>query len=159
MKDKQVARLMADSNGPVGFVDRAGKRWSLDTYAEMVVRTTTREAAVQGSIDRMVSHGVNLARVSVHSDSCDICKPYEGRLVSLDGQITDYQGESVMDASTIPPYHPNCEHSLSPVVAAARARSVTVADSRISSSSSRAGAPGCAASRVCRLSANCGRSR
>ena len=118
MKDKQVARLMADSNGAVGFVDKAGKRWGLDTYAEMVVRTTTREAAVQGSIDRMVSHGVNLARVSVHSDSCDICKPYEGRLVSLDGQVTTYQGESAMDASTIPPYHPNCAHSLSPVVAA-----------------------------------------
>lgn len=116
LQDKAI-RKMAQQGG-VGFIDKAGRRWQLDTYSEMVVRTTTREAVVQGATDRMISHGVNLARVTVHASSCEICKPYEGRLVSLDGTITDFEGEPVMDASQIPPFHPNCTHNLAPVVAA-----------------------------------------
>ena len=102
--------------GITGFVDRAGRQWRLDSYAEMAIRTTTREAVVQGSMDRMASHGIDLARVSTHGGSCAICSPYEGRLVSLSGQTVEYQGEAVMDASIVPPYHPRCRHSLAPVV-------------------------------------------
>jgi hypothetical protein len=102
--------------GVTGFVDRAGKRWRLDSYAEMAVRTVTREAVVQGSMDRMASHGVDLARVSAHGSSCSVCLPWEGRLISLSGSVSEYQGEAVADASMVPPYHPRCKHSLSPVV-------------------------------------------
>lgn len=116
MRDRDVQRLLKDSRGLTGFVDRAGKRWALDTYAEMAVRTTTRQAVVQGSMVRMASHGIDLARVSSHASACTICAPYEGRLVSLSGQTVDYQGEAVMDASIVPPYHPNCRHSLAPFV-------------------------------------------
>lgn len=104
------------SRGVTGFVDRAGKRWALDSYAEMAVRTVTREAVVQGSMARMASHGIDLARVSAHASSCSICLPWEGRLLSLSGDTTEYQGEAVADASNVPPYHPRCKHSLSPVV-------------------------------------------
>ena len=112
------AQLQQDlrRRGVTGFVDRAGRQWRLDSYAEMAVRTTTREAVVQGSMDRMASHGIDLARVSTHGGSCAICSPYEGRLVSLSGQTVEYQGEAVMDASIVPPYHPRCRHSLAPVV-------------------------------------------
>ena len=112
------AQLQQDlrRRGVTGFVDRAGKRWALDSYAEMAIRTTTREAVVQGSMDRMASHGIDLARVSAHASSCSICLPWEGRLISLSGQTMDYQGEAVADASNVPPYHPRCRHSLSPVV-------------------------------------------
>ena len=104
--------------GVTGFVDKAGKRWALDTYSEMVVRTVTREAVVQGQLTRMASHGVNLARVSTHSSSCSICVPYEGRLVSLDGATPEFQGEAVADIGAVPtpPFHPNCRHTLQPVV-------------------------------------------
>lgn len=104
--------------GITGFVDAANKQWSLDTYSEMVVRTTTREAVVQGQVMRMASHGVNLARVSMHASACKLCAPYEGRLISLDGSMTEFQGQSVGDASVpLPPYHPNCRHTIEPVVA------------------------------------------
>ena len=117
-RDKDIARLVKDSRGAIGFVDKAGKRWSMDTYAEMVVRTTTRQAVVQGQVDRMASHGVNLARVSTHSSSCPICIPLEGKLISLDGTVSEYQGEPVADSSSLPPFHPNCRHTIYPVVAA-----------------------------------------
>lgn len=112
MRDRHIARMVA--NGGPGFQDAAGRKWTLDRYCRMVVRTTTREAAVQGAVDRMVSHGVTLARVSMHASACQVCKPYEGRLVDLAGTTRDYEGEAVM-TGPLPPYHPNCRHSLAPV--------------------------------------------
>lgn len=119
-------RLLADRTiremarqGGVGFIDRAGKRWQLDTYAEMATRTVVREAAVEGAKARMAAHGIALARVSVHPEPCKICAPWQGRLVSLDGTTTDYEAEAVTDLGSLPnggpPMHPRCKHSLQPV--------------------------------------------
>lgn len=104
--------------GITGFVDRSGRKWALDTYSEMAVRTVTREAVVQGQLARMASHGINLARVTTHASACHICQPWEGRLVCLDGSVADFQGEAVADLGAVPapPYHPNCTHNLAPVV-------------------------------------------
>lgn len=112
-------RQALERRGQTAFVDIAGRRWALADYADMAVRTVTREAVVEGSIARMTANGVNLARVSAHASSCEICKPWEGRLVSLDGSSTDYEGEAVTDLSSMPnsgpPFHPRCGHSLHPV--------------------------------------------
>lgn len=114
-RDPEYRRLQR--KGITGFVDAAGRQWRLDTYSEMVVRTTVREAVVQGQIQRMADAGVNLARISQHSSSCAICRPFEGRLVSLDGSTTEFEGQSVADTSIgLPPYHPNCRHTIEPVV-------------------------------------------
>lgn len=117
MRDPQVRRMV--QQGGYGFVDRAGRRWALSDYADMVVRTTTREAVVQGAIARMASHGIDLARVSRHASSCVVCRPWEDRLVSLDGSTKDYEGEAVADLGALPnggpPFHPRCRHSLQPV--------------------------------------------
>jgi len=114
MQDRDVARAVKD--GGTGFVDRSGRRWTLKTYANMATRTVTREAAVQGAIARMASHGIALARVSKHASACEICQPFEGALVSLAGDVTEYKGEEVLDVSEAsPPFHPNCAHSLEPV--------------------------------------------
>jgi hypothetical protein len=119
MRDRDIARAVRE--GGFGFVDKSGKRWALDHYTEMVVRTTTREAVTQGALARMASHSIDLARVSVHASSCKICAPWESRLVSLDGHRTDYHGEAVTDLVSLPnggpPFHPQCRHSLAPVAA------------------------------------------
>lgn len=113
---RRLAQRLA-SRGATGFVDKAGRRWALSDYSDMAVRTVTREAVVQGSVARMAAHGIQLARVSQHASSCDICKPYEGRLLDLAGNTTDFEGEPVMDASTLPPFHPRCRHTIQPVAA------------------------------------------
>lgn len=117
LQDKQVRALA--KQGGVGFIDRAGKRWQLDTYAEMATRTVIREAAVEGAKVRMAAHGVSLARVSRSPKPCEICRPFEGRLVSLDGSRASYEGEAVTVLSSLPgggpPMHPRCTHSLAPV--------------------------------------------
>ena len=116
LHDRLAAKAVDD--GQTGFVDSAGKRWKLDTYSRMAVRTVTREAVVQGAVARMVSHGIALGRVSAHPDAGPICQPFEGTLVSLGGSgITEYKGEAVSDTGELPPFHPNCEHSVEPVSA------------------------------------------
>ena len=117
MRDPQIRRSVM--RGGAGFVDRAGRQWGLENYADMAVRTTTRQAVVEGAKARMASHGINLARVSVSPNPCPICRPWQGRLISLDGSTTSYEGEAVADLSSLPnggpPMHPRCTHSLQPV--------------------------------------------
>lgn len=109
LKDRQIAGMV---DGP-GFLDSAGRRWTLERYSSMVVRTTTREAVVQGSMDRMVSHGVTLARFVVTASACQVCQAYAGRLVDIVGDQRSYKGEAAM-TSPLPPLHPNCTCTLTP---------------------------------------------
>lgn len=112
MKDRDIKRAI--KKGGTGFIDKSGRPWTLQRYAEMVVRTNTRQAVVQGAVDRMVSHNVTLARISMHATACKICKPYEDRLVDLSGENKDFDGEAVM-TGPLPPFHPNCTHNVRPV--------------------------------------------
>lgn len=115
MRDREIARTM--QQGGYGFVDRAGKRWALSTYVEMAVRTTTREAVVQGALDRFVAHGITVLRWSEHGDACPICKPWLGRLVTLNGDTRPHDDRIVVDILATPgiPAHPNCKCSWLPI--------------------------------------------
>ncbi len=112
MRDRQFARTV-DAAGRFRMPGSV-RTWSLTDYTDMVVRTTTREAVVQGAMARMVTNGITLARVSSHASACPICVPYEGKLVDLGGGVTEYEGEAVM-SGPVPPFHPRCRHSLAPV--------------------------------------------
>jgi len=107
---RRLARELRD-RGQTAFIDKAGKRWRLETYARMAVRTTTREAVVQGQVNRLITHGVSLVRISSHASSCDVCGPYENRLIDLTGTLTVWEGEPVA-AGPLPPLHPNCRHTI-----------------------------------------------
>jgi len=116
MRDKAVQKAVRD--GGTAFEDAAKRRWKLDVYSNMATRTVTREAVVQGAVARMVSHGIAIARVSTHAGSCEICLPFQGTLVALGPDTpAEYRGEAVSDTGEIPPFHPNCAHSLEPVAA------------------------------------------
>lgn len=106
------ARLLAE--GKLFFEDRLGRKWDLDRYAEMVARTTTREAATQGTINRLREHGITLAQVSAHN-AADFCIYYENVVVSIGEQPhPDYPAISAIGGG--PPFHPNCVHVLTPFV-------------------------------------------
>jgi hypothetical protein len=95
------------------FVDALGRRWPLDRYAEMVARTTTREAMTQGTINRLREHGIQLAQVSAHNAE-DFCRYYENAIVSLHGPHPVYPPISAINGG--PPFHPRCVHVLTPFV-------------------------------------------
>jgi hypothetical protein len=104
-------RLLAA--GRPTFVDALGRQWPLDRYAEMVARTTTREAMTQGTINRLREHGITLAQVSAHNAE-DFCRYYENAVVSLDGPHPVYPPISAINGG--PPFHPRCVHALTPFV-------------------------------------------
>lgn len=78
-------RLLAD--GIRGFTDARGRRWSLDTYVEMAVRSTTGQAAVAGHVAQLQAVGVDLVVVSDSPRECPLCRPWEGKVLSLSGQV------------------------------------------------------------------------
>lgn len=92
-----------------GFVDARGARWQLDTYAEMVARTTTRELVTAGTRARMQETAQDIITISSHSPTCEICAGYDGNTYSMNGQTP---GLDVIDQ--LPPFHPNCLHVVTP---------------------------------------------
>jgi len=100
--------------GRADFIDKLGRHWHLDRYAEMVARTTTREAMTQGTIQRLREHGIQLAQVSAHQ-ARDFCIYYENVIVSIrPGPHPVYPPISAIGGG--PPFHPNCVHVLTPFV-------------------------------------------
>lgn len=108
--------------GLVGFVDRAGRRWAMDTYTAMVIRTTTSELQQQAVADRMRAHDFDLIRVPGHEHARDECSRYENRVWSLTGQSTTYP-----QIDRLPPFHANCAHIILPAREAVAERAARIA--------------------------------
>jgi hypothetical protein len=96
--------------GITSFVDKAGRRWEMASYAEMATRTTTARAAIQGHIDRQTQAGRDLVIVSSHGVTCPICRPWEGKVLSISGNTPGYT--SLESAKSAGLFHPNCKHTL-----------------------------------------------
>ena len=107
--------------GVTAFVDRAGRKWSLHTYASMVLRTTSRQAEVLSVLTQ--DPGWDLYKISKHGTTCKRCAPYEGRVYSKSGTSRDFpplsaafgkvdpKGPDTLDNSWLN-LHPNCLHQL-----------------------------------------------
>lgn len=85
------------SNGITGFKDRSGKLWSLDRYVDMLTRTETSIANIQGTINRAIQLGITKFRVVEQADCCELCSEYNWEVVDITDGTVD-----------LPPYHPNC---------------------------------------------------
>lgn len=113
---RQVSQQLAQrliregvTTATAGIIDRGGRRWSLDHYAAMAARTTTREIASEATINRMVEHGADLVAISSHPHAADECSPYDGKTFSISGTHPTYP-----KLDRRPPFHPNCRHVVTP---------------------------------------------
>lgn len=115
-----VMRQELMKRGLTGLVDRSGRRWRLQHYSRMVIRTTTSEAANRGVADAVLTVGRDLVRISLpeghtgchhHKKQHDQspCVELEGKTLSLTGHTPGYPV-----IHQIPPFHPNCQHGLAP---------------------------------------------
>lgn len=115
--------------GVTAFVDKAGRNWSLHTYASMATRTTSRQAEVLAVLTADQEH--DLYKISSHGTTCALCAPYEGRVYSKSGTDPvfpplaaafgkiDPAGADDL-ANTWLNIHPNCLHVLMPWTPAGR---------------------------------------
>jgi hypothetical protein len=103
------------ARGVTGFTDRAGRRWALESYVEMATRAGTANAAVDGHVARLAAGGHDLVIVSDAPQECKICRPWEGKVLSIaavrrvDGPAVDTLAAARRDGL----FHPGCRHSVS----------------------------------------------
>ncbi len=110
---RQAAQAALDrwaTVGLTGFRDRTGRRWSLETYAEMATRTAVGRAQVDGHLDRYVADGRDLVIVSNAPAECSKCRPWEGKVLSISGATPGYP--TVAQARAAGLQHSNCRHAL-----------------------------------------------
>lgn len=118
------------SNGVTGFRDVSGRQWGLTSYVEMAVRTEAGQTAVAGHTDALASAGVDLVKVSDSPRECPLCRPWEGKVLSLSGRVGAvlepsltgggavrvHIAGSLAEAKAAGLQHPNCAHNLTAVL-------------------------------------------
>lgn len=97
-------------NGLSALKDKAGKRWSFETYSEMLVRTKAVEARNQGLANKMVQYGYDLVQVTASGSDHPACRKWEGKILSVSGQTPGYP--TLADAQNDGLFHPNCVHAI-----------------------------------------------
>lgn len=109
---------MLQSDGMTTVVGGSGRRYRLESYAELVARTTTREATNTATTSTAEQMGYDLVKFTMHYPTCDVCAPIQGRVFSVSGKDPRFPA-----LSSIPGFdngfrvlHPNCRHVLSVVV-------------------------------------------
>ena len=103
----------AYSLGFTGIVDKAGRRWNLKTYTEMVVRTKAQQAHIYGTAEQAHELGCHLFIISSHN-ATDACSHWEGKIISVGEEVEGYPSYEEI-ASSLECFHPNCHHSITPV--------------------------------------------
>lgn len=108
------------NKGITAFVDKAGREWSLQSYGNMAVRTTARQAEVAAIL---TADDYDLWQIVKIGSTCPVCAPLEGRVYSKSGTNPDYPpltlafgkvDETGPDdlLNTYLNIHPNCLHAL-----------------------------------------------
>ena len=99
------------------FVDRGGRVWNTDNYLMMSVRTNSMAMYNDTLVDTIArTTGSDLVRISDDggtADSCDACRKWAGRIVSVTGNSKDFP--SLDEAKADGLFHPNCIHTIEPV--------------------------------------------
>ncbi|MEJ6549845.1 hypothetical protein PQI66_09845 [Corynebacterium sp. USCH3] len=117
----QQAMDQAAKEGIGFYRDSAGRKWGLDTYSEMAIRTGTNQALRDAHAAELLAQGIDLVIVSSHANPAPQCAPYEQKVLSLTGEHPNgrqtIDGQSVTVTASIAEaeanglHHPNCRHT------------------------------------------------
>ena len=117
----QQAMDQAAKEGIGFYRDASGRKWGLDTYSEMAIRTGTNQALRDAHAAELLAQGIDLVIVSSHANPAPQCAPYEQKVLSLTGEHPNgrqtIDGQSVTVTASIAEaeanglHHPNCRHT------------------------------------------------
>lgn len=96
-----------------GVTDSAGRKWELDKYVKMLVKTKMQQAYSEGVRAESIEQGTDLAMISSHGAK-DACRHYEGMVISMTGATQGYFTYDELKASN-KIFHPNCKHTITPL--------------------------------------------
>ena len=105
-----VTQILSEfaQRGVRGFTDRAGRKWELQAYADMAMRTAMQKASMLSTFDAMIQHGIDVCYVNAHMGACPLCYKWQGVLMSLTGATPGLP--TVREAMDDGLFHPNCAH-------------------------------------------------
>ena len=101
-----------------------GTQMPLDSYAQMLARTSRIESSNTGSFDRCKRLGIDLVRCTTMPGCCPYCRMYEGKVYSISGN--DKRFPALYETALQKGYnimHPNCRHEFIPFVEAMQGES------------------------------------
>lgn len=139
-----VERILNDlaNRGIDGYVDAAGRHWSLEHYVETTVRWHLAQAAMGEYVHVLRSSNVRFVRVGSAYTTHGVCNEWAGKYISLDGSP---KGDYVVNVNgrerTVNVYgtyeqawaaglwHPHCRHPVeySPMLRSRTSRASTSA--------------------------------
>lgn len=111
---KRIIVGILQEDGLEALIDKSGRKWKLDRYAETVFRTKVVEARNRGIANRMVENGYDLVQVSNHRSDHKACAVWESKILSLTGETDTYP--TVESAKRAGLFHPNCKHAINVIV-------------------------------------------
>jgi hypothetical protein len=107
--DRMVAQGIAPAR------DRAGRQWTAPAYTEMIVRTSVMDAGRTGRETQAQRFGTPYVQVSDALRECPMCRPWEGKVLTLDGtDPDDLAAGTLAEARAAGLGHPNCRHLWAP---------------------------------------------
>lgn len=92
------------------FINIKGRNYRPDSYASLIARTRTREASSQAIINTSLRYGVDLVQWDAHSEVCEYCQQFSGRVFSISGLDKDFP-----QLKEKPPLHPHCRCVITPI--------------------------------------------
>lgn len=96
-------RLMRE--GITAFQDSRGRKWDLNTYAEMHIRTTVTDAMNMGADSALSARGLDIVEIVSGETACSKCDPYvKGGPWSNSGASKNFP-----KLAESPSYHPKCD--------------------------------------------------
>lgn len=121
--NKAIAETVVDWSRKgieTAFVDKGGNVWSLERYAETVIRSTANRTYNDLRMSRMQEYGVDLVLVSSLPDPREICGRIQGKVASIKEPFENHSGyPSIYDYGYGTPgglRGVNCRHMFFPFV-------------------------------------------
>lgn len=103
--------------GIPALVDRSGKEWTVEAYAQVVTRSNFRNVVTETQFERMNEHGLDLVEIDSHAGARPLCAPYQGKVFSLRGETKGYptlSSTSYGDPAGL--FGCNCGHNMYPYI-------------------------------------------
>jgi hypothetical protein len=109
---KKIIEEQMKKNAFIGIVDKSGRKWQLEKYISMAVRTKILESYRQGVITEALERGIDTVYISVNNAKDD-CVKFEGILLSLTGATPNLPRiDDLRRTYSNSIFHPNCKHQI-----------------------------------------------
>lgn len=80
-----------------GFVDKGGRVWQLEQFADTVIRNTVNNTYNELRLSRMDEYGIDLVLVNSYADPRPACAEIQGKVCSMSNPSSDPKYPSIYD--------------------------------------------------------------